>query len=351
MDAFFASVEIRDRPELQTKPVVIGGSPEGRGVIAAANYTARRYGIHSAMPSYRAKKLCPDLIFLPLNFEKYRTESRAIHEIFHRYTDLIEPLSLDEAYLDVSEQPHCGGSATLMAQEIRQKIYLERGLCASAGIAPNKFLAKVASDWNKPNGQFVITPEQIPGFIQDLPVRKIFGVGKRTAEKLEKLDVYTCGELQALSVLDLQHYFGSRGYQLYEMARGIDERPVITSRQRKSVSTEHTFNSDLHDLESAVSAVSELQKELLTRYEKISKQYAVKSLFVKLRFSDFTISTVESHLKTEASLENFMELLKEGFARKDLSVRLIGLGFRLNPLDEVQLTFWPPSGFEDRRTF
>jgi DNA polymerase-4 len=245
MDCFYAAIEMRDNPRLKNKPVAVGGNPEKRGVICSCNYIARKFGVHSAMATAKALRICPKLILLPVNMEKYRAASEKIHKIFRSFTDIIEPLSLDEAYLDVTDCKHFCGSATLIAKSIRDKINWQLKLTASAGVAPNKLLAKIASDWNKPNGQLVITPENIESFISSLPVKKIFGVGKVTAEKLTKLGIKTCADLQKISLHDLIKRFGNFGAQLYELCRGIDNREVKPNRIRKSLSVEETFMQDL----------------------------------------------------------------------------------------------------------
>ena len=244
MDAFYASVELLDRPDLKHLPVVIS-SHHPRAVIAAASYPARRYGLRSAMSMTQAKKRCPQVIVIEPNFAKYRAVSEQIHTIFQRYTTLIEPLSLDEAYLDVTENLQQLASATEVAERIRADIFQSTGLTASAGVAPNKFLAKVASDWNKPNGICVIKPSQVQQFIQHLPLKKIPGVGKVMQEKLYALKLETLGDLQHVDENVLIHHFGKYGKQLYLYAQGIDERPVQAERERQQISKETTFDDDL----------------------------------------------------------------------------------------------------------
>ncbi|AOA60040.1 DNA polymerase IV [Acinetobacter larvae] len=244
MDAFYASVELREHPELLQQPVVIS-SQHPRAVVAAASYPAREFGIRSAMSMAQARKRCPHVVVIEPNFDKYRAVSQQIHKIFQRYSDCIEPLSLDEAYLDVSDCLATRGSATAIAMQIRADIWAETGLTASAGVAPNKFLAKIASDWNKPNGIFVVKPHHIADFIRHLPLNKIPGVGRVTFAKLKALQLETLGDLQQHDVLFLEHYFGKYGRQLYLYARGIDERPVEAYRQRQQISKETTFDGDL----------------------------------------------------------------------------------------------------------
>lgn len=242
MDCFFAAVEMRDNPALRDIPIAIGGSRVQRGVISTANYPARKYGVRSAMPTAMALKLCPHLTLLPGRFDAYKEASSHIQEIFSRYTSLIEPLSLDEAYLDVTHSVHCHGSATLMAQEIRQTIFNELNLTASAGVAPVKFLAKIASDLNKPNGQYVITPEEVPAFLKTLPLSKIPGVGKVSAAKLESMGLRTCEDVQRSDLALLLKRFGKFGRVLWERSQGIDDRDVNNERLRKSVGVERTLS-------------------------------------------------------------------------------------------------------------
>jgi len=337
-DSFYASVEIRQNPSLADKPVAVGGNPTGRGVIATCNYHARRFGVHSAMPSSQALRRCPQLVFIKPDFELYRSVSRQIHEIFNHYTELVEPLSLDEAYLDVSECRHFKGSATLIAEHIRQLVKNKIGVTVSAGVAPNKFLAKVASDWNKPDGIKVIQPKEVGAFVEALPVRKINGVGKVTAAKMENLGIISCGDLQAFSCQELCQHFGSWGQRLFELARGIDESKVITQRVRKSLSTEHTYDEDLPDLLAIQGQCERIFKELEARYKKISGDYLVIKRFVKIKFLDFSQTTLEesvSHTEPWAVENKFRGLVEMAWTRKNLPVRLIGMGVRLKSLRDI----------------
>ncbi|MDH3325247.1 MAG: DNA polymerase IV, partial [Gammaproteobacteria bacterium] len=245
MDCFYAAIEIRDDPSLKGKPVAVGGASNSRGVLCTCNYEARKFGIHSAMPSSQAVRQCPDLIIVPVNFEKYQASSKSIHQILNKYTDIIEPLSLDEAFLDVSDSDLHAGSATRIAQSIRDEIYDTEKLVASAGISFNKLLAKIASDWNKPNGQFVITPQMTNEFMTELPVKKLFGVGKVTEEKLKEKNISVCGDIQKYSQTEMIRLFGNYGKHLHLMAHGIDDRPVSMDRIRKSLSVEETFSLDV----------------------------------------------------------------------------------------------------------
>ena len=326
-DCFYAAVETRDDPRLRGRPLAVGGRAETRGVIATCNYEARAFGVHSAMSTARALQLCPQLILLPPDFERYREASRNILAIYRDYTMLVEPLSLDEAYLDVSGVERCRGSASLMAQEIRARIHEEVGITASAGIAPNKFIAKVASDWNKPDGQFVVRPQDVDAFVAALPVKKIFGVGKVTSARLNRLGVNTCGDLRAWSVADLTHEFGSFGASLHHLCRGVDERPVQPDRVRKSLSVETTYTPDLRDLDACRAALQVLLEDFLRRFEGARDRPPVHKAFVKVRFSDFSRTTAEcvSSAPDEAV---WMRLLAEAHARKALPVRLLGVGVR-----------------------
>jgi DNA polymerase-4 len=324
MDCFYAAVEVRDNPQLQGKPVAVGGLANRRGVLTTCNYQARRFGLHSAMATYRALKLCPELVLLPVNMEKYRQVSQQVRQIFTDYTDLIEPLSLDEAYLDVTHCPQHQGSATRIAHAIRQKITQNLSLTASAGVAPNKFLAKIASDWHKPNGQFVITPKQVDAFMQPLPVKKLFGVGKVTAKKLAALNVDTCGDLQRFAMATLLEHFGRFGKQLYYYARGIDERAVNPNRIRKSVSVELTYPEDLDTLEACLAKLPELLEKLLQRLQP-HQDRTIHKQWVKVKFDDFGQTTMEC-ISTAPELIQYQTLLKNLMARSHKPVRLIGIG-------------------------
>lgn len=327
MDCFYAAVEARDNPQLQGKPIAVGGSPDGRGVVATCSYEARKFGVHSAMPMGLALRKCPDLIIVRGRMDVYKQVSSEIKAIFTEYTDLIEPLSLDEAFLDVSGSQHLQGSATLIAQEIRQRIWDSQHLTASAGIAPNKFLAKVASDWRKPNGQFVIRPQDIDSFIRELPVKRIPGVGKVTELHMDKLNIKTCADLQQLSAADLTLEFGKFGQRLYQLARGIDDRPVSTSSIRKSLSVEDTYSTDLPDLEACLKQIPALYESFEKRMAKAQeRQFQLpKALFVKLRFSDFQTTTVQT-TSTIVKEAMFVPLMQQAWARGERPVRLLGLG-------------------------
>ncbi len=329
-DCFYAAIEIRDNPELKGLPIAIGGRSDRRGVISTCSYEARAYGVRSAMASATALKKCPDLILVPGNMSKYKEASKQAHEIFNRYSTIIEPLSLDEAFLDVSDSELFQGSATLIAKAMRNEIHEKIGVTASAGIAPNKFLAKVASDWNKPNGQFTVRPEDVNDFVAQLPIEKIFGVGKVTERKLKKAGIKTCGDLRPYSKLELNKRFGSLGDRLYELCRGQDNRPVNTKRSRKSISVENTFANDISSYQEGLDKLQSLENELDKRLEKIHEHYHCIGLFVKVKFSDFSQTTVEKTCEHYDS-ELAKRLLQTAFDRKDLGVRLIGLGLKLKP--------------------
>ena len=329
MDCFYAAVEVRDNPRLRGLPVAVGGSPEGRGVLTTASYEARKFGVHSAMSTRLALKLCPNLILVPPHFDKYKTESRKIRQIFARFTELYEPLSLDEAYLDVSQNTQFSGSATHIAQEIRKQIYQETQLTASAGIAPNKFLAKVASDWQKPNGQFTVTPQMIDVFVKQLPVGKIPGVGKVTAEKMHALGIKTCNELQKWTIDQLSHRFGVWGVRLYDLCRGKDDREVSNERVQKSLSVENTYAQDLTTLQDCLSKTPELFQEFLRRFARSRVQDKVKGLVVKLKFHDFQQTTLERTDIKEPNLKTYQEMIESAYLRGGKPVRLLGLGVKL----------------------
>lgn len=284
MDAFFASVEQRDNPELRGKPVAVGGSA-ARGVVAAASYEARQFGVRSAMPSVTAKRKCPELIFVPPRFDTYRAVSRQIHAIFAEHTPLIEPLSLDEAYLDVTENLQNIPVATTIAEMIRSKIQAETGLTASAGVSYNKFLAKLASDQNKPDGLFVITPKNGLAFVEALPVRKFHGVGPATAEKMHRLGIKTGADLKALPLPFLVDHFGKAGTYYYWIARGIDERPVRADNIRKSIGAEDTFVTDITDIEDACNELRPLIEKVWRYCEE--RSIRGRTVTLKVKYADF----------------------------------------------------------------
>jgi DNA polymerase-4 len=326
---------MRDDPSLRDLPVAIGGKSDRRGVVATCNYKAREYGVRSAMPTGQALRLCPDLVVVPGTMSKYRTAAQHIREIFYRYTDKVEPLSLDEAYLDVTDCNECQGSATLIAQEIRQVIAREVGVTASAGVAPNKFLAKVASDLNKPDGQYVITPSEVDAFVVRLDVKRLFGVGKVTSDRLRRLGIATCGDLRQRSVVELVEYFGVFGRRLHDLSFGRDDREVKSDSRRKSLSVERTYSDDLVDLPAILRKLPDLLVELRSRLRRVDADYLVIKQVVKIKFHDFTITTVERQVVRGLPIEAFEELCIQAWERGGRPVRLIGVGVRfLDTRDE-----------------
>jgi len=343
MDAFYASVELKDRPELKDLPVVIS-SHHPRAVIAAASYPARKFGLRSAMSMSQAKKLCPQVLVIEPNFEKYRAVSTQIHQIFQRYTHLIEPLSLDEAYLDVTENLKNIPSATEVAIQIRHDIFQVTGLTASAGVAPNKFLAKIASDWHKPNGICVIKPSQVQNFIQHLALKKIPGVGKVTQEKLKALQLETLGDLQQLDEAILIQHFGKYGQQLYLYAQGIDERPVQTERERRQISKETTFDDDLI-LTECHNYWPKLIDQVWASLEK--KKLSAHGVSAKLKLKNFQVlqhsKSFKQPLENKQQLEDVLQqLLIEMRISKHAQFRLIGIGvYQLSEQQDLpQLSLW-----------
>lgn len=339
MGCFFAAVEMRDNPALRDIPIAIGGSRVQRGVISTANYPARKFGVRSAMPTAMALKLCPHLTLLPGRFEAYREASNHIREIFSRYTSLIEPLSLDEAYLDVSDSVHCHGSATLMAQEIRQTIFNELALTASAGVAPVKFLAKIASDLNKPNGQFVLTPAEVPAFLKTLPLAKIPGVGKVSAAKLESMGLRTCEDVQNSDLAVLLKRFGKFGRILWERSHGIDEREIHNDRQRKSIGVERTLEEDIHEWVDCEAIVERLYPELERRLAKVRPDLRIARQGIKLKFNDFQ-QTTQEHVWPQLNKDDLIATAHKAWheRRSERGVRLVGLHVSLlDPQLERQL--------------
>ncbi|MCK9588180.1 MAG: DNA polymerase IV [Terrimicrobiaceae bacterium] len=323
MDCFYAAVEMRERPELAGLPVAVGGGSR-RGVVTTCNYEARQFGVRSAMPGFLARERCPRLVFLPVRFDLYRAESAKIRHILHHYTPLVEPLSLDEAYLDVT------GSARYawdIAKEIRKTIFDKTRLTASAGIAPNKMLAKIASEWRKPNGQFAITPERIDAFMRDLPLRKIWGVGPKSAEKFAKDGIHTCGDLQRLGLNDLVRKMGKWGKELYHLCRGRDERLVEPDRVRKSLSTERTYLENLTARGECEQAMDELVAELLEEVRAKAADRRIHKAFVKIKFADFSHTTREG-LHPNPTPGIYRTLLAEARNRSHQAIRLLGAGVR-----------------------
>ncbi len=325
MDAFYASVEQMDNPELKGKPIAVGGSSQ-RGVVAAASYEARKFGVRSAMSSVLAKRNCPELIFVKARFDRYKEISHQIRRIFHEYTDLVEPLSLDEAYLDVTINKKGNPSATLIAKEIRQRILEKTGLNASAGISINKFIAKVASDINKPNGQKTVNPEEVIQFLEELDIRKFYGVGKVTAEKMYKLGIFTGKDLKSKSMAFLEENFGKSGSYYYHVVRGIHNSEVKPHRIPKSVGAERTFNENLSSEIFMLERLEHIAKELERRLKK--SNIAGKTITLKIKYSDFTLNTRSKTLPYFIADKGLiLETARELLYQEELqnSVRLLGL--------------------------
>ncbi|KAA8666450.1 DNA polymerase IV [Vibrio gigantis] len=342
MDCFYAAVEMRDNPAYRNRPLAVGGHEKQRGVLSTCNYEARKFGIRSAMPTGKALQLCPNLLVVPGRMSVYVEISKKIREIFSRYTSVIEPLSLDEAFLDVTDSKQCHGSATLIAESIRRDIWNELNLTASAGIAPIKFLAKVASDLNKPNGQFVIPPQDVQSVIDELPLEKIPGVGKVSIEKLHQAGFFTCKDIKESDYRDLLLKFGRQGASLWKRSHGIDDREVIIERERKSVGVERTFTQNISTYEQCWQVIEDkLFPELETRLEKASPSKAIIKQGIKLKFADFQQTTIE-HIHASLDREHFKELLSEILKRQQgREIRLLGLSVMLQPKDQMrQLSFF-----------
>ncbi|HBO39049.1 MAG TPA: DNA polymerase IV [Pasteurellaceae bacterium] len=344
MDCFYAAVEMRENPSLQDKPIAVGGSPQRRGVLTTCNYLARKFGLHSAMATAQALKLCPNLVLLPVNMLLYKQVSQQIHQIFRRYTDIIEPLSLDEAYLDVTDCQKCSGSATWIAEDIRRAILDELKLTASAGVAPLKFLAKIASDQNKPNGQFVIKPVEVADFVAKLPLCKIPGVGKVTTQRLSEMGLETCADIQKSDANILLNRFGKMGQRIWLFSHGIDEREVQPHRERKSVGVENTLPTDIETVEQGISVLHELYPTLLRRLNSACPNTplsAFRKIGVKLKFDDFHVTTLEKSA-VEFKQEMFIELLHQIWHRRaGRRIRLIGLHVNI-PAENLfeQMSLW-----------
>lgn len=327
MDAFFASVEQRDKPEYQGSPVIVGGLPSQRGVVAACSYEARKFGIHSAMPSSTAYRLCPNAIFLRPRFDVYREVSNKIQSIFKCYTDLVEPLSLDEAYLDVTACKKYQGSATFIAQSIRKVIKEETRLTASAGVSYNKFLAKIASDMDKPDGLCLITPEQGKKFVERLPVRKFHGIGRVTEAKMNILNIYNGADLRQWEENALIKKFGNVGHYYYQIARGIDHRPVKNNRIRKSIGSETTFQEDLRDINIMFNKLQDLAEKVFSKL--LEKELSAKTVTLKVKYSNFELitrsMTKEISLKNSDEMINILHALIQKTDVRTRKVRLLGV--------------------------
>lgn len=344
MDAFFASVEQKDNPHLKGKPVIVGGNPKGRGVVAACSYEARRYGVHSAMPCAKAYRLCPAAVFVRPRLDRYREVSSQIMAIFQQYTDIIEPLSLDEAFLDVTTNKKQNRSAGLLAGEICRHIYEQTGLTASAGVSCNKFLAKVSSDVKKPNGITIITPEQAVPFLDKLPIGKFFGVGKVTEKKMHQLGIKNGLHLRQFSREDLCFHFGKSGSFFYDIVRGIDTRPVQPSRERKSIGNETTFQEDILELETINSVLESLAERVGNSLAR--KECYGLTLTLKVRYFDFsTITrsiTVQTPIRTAEHISHYLSRLIPDTEIGRKSVRLLGVSvsklYLLEDMMPYQLT-------------
>lgn len=335
MDAFFASVEQLDNPELRGKPVAVGGSGE-RSVVAAASYEARKFGVRSAMPSVTAKKLCPELIFVRHHFERYNEVSSIVFEIFREYTDLVEPLSIDEAFLDVTDDRSKTGSATLIAKKIKAEIREKTGLTASAGISINKFLAKIASEVKKPDGLFVIPPEKAEKYIEALPIEKFYGIGKVTAEKMHKLGIHNGSDLKRWDLLSLIRNFGKIGAFYYDIVRGIDERPVEPFSERKSVGTELTFEKDLTTNFEIIAELYKIEKELMKRLEEAGT--SGRTVTVKVKFADFRqitrSKTVQNYIRDFDTLHKEVSEIRKSLELPGNLIRLLGISISNLETDE-----------------
>lgn len=352
MDCFYAAVEMRDNPALRNIPIAIGGSATQRGVISTCNYPARRFGVRSAMATAYAQRLCPDLVLVKGRMEKYVEESKRIRAIFADYTDLIEPLSLDEAYLDVTYCELNNNSATQIAQSIRKRINNELGLTASAGVAPCKFVAKIASDENKPDGICVITPEKLDGFVKHLDLKKIPGVGSVTLQKLHRMGLHTCNDIRVFPRKQLEKSFGKFGEVLWERAHGIDDRELTLSRERKSIGVERTLSTDITEFYECELVLNKLINKLKQRIEQYFSRSSkptsrIVSHAVKLKFSDFQITTVE-HRQDALNSSFFFELLKEALQRaKGRNIRLLGVSVGLGPIEGAKQLSLPLDDFHD----
>ncbi len=328
MDAFYASVEQRDRPELKGKPVIVGGDPQSRGVVAACSYEARKFGIHSAMASSTAYRLCPDAVFIRSRFDVYRAVSSQIREIFCEYTDLVEPLSLDEAFLDVTENYKGMPSATLIAREIKRKVYDRTGgLTSSAGVSFNKFLAKVASDINKPDGITVITPEMADEFMDKLPIRKFFGVGKVTEEKMFSFGIKTGADLKKFKKEKLIQLFGKSGSYFYDIAHGLDDRPVEPNRIRKSIGKETTFSEDINDTDQMIEVLEDIAAKLENSL--IKKDAKGRTITLKMKYFDFQSITrsitIDEPADSASVIMKYVRPLLSKTEAGEKKVRLLGI--------------------------
>ena len=338
-DCFFAAVEVRENPQLRHVPIAIGGHSDRRGVISTCNYPARKFGIHSAMATAQALKKCPELILLPGNMALYREVSQQVMAVIRRYGITFEQVSVDEAYLELDPDD----SAIAIGNLIRAEVEAEVGITVSVGAAPNKFLAKVASDWNKPNGLFAVKPHQVDAFVSRLEVRKIPGIGPKTAERLAAKGIVLCSDAQSYSLMELVSLFGRTGASLFKRCRGQDDRALSTDRIRKSISVEHTFSKDLYLAQELDEEVEVLWAKFLQRTEKAQIDSRQLAPFVKVKFNDFSQTTLADHLQI-VSLDSFRQLLQQARLRNDSDeiqgVRLIGIGGRCPDINEQQLALF-----------
>lgn len=329
MDAFYASVAVRDRPELRGKPVIVGGTPQGRGVVCAASYEARKFGVHSAMPAARAKKLCPQAVFLPTRMDYYAGISREIRDIFGRFTPLVEPLSLDEAFLDVTGSELLLGPPVEIGRQIKREIFKQLQLVASVGVAPNKFLAKIASDLDKPDGFVVVDPLRVRQFLDPLPVGRLWGVGRQTNKLMERLHIRTIGDLRQRPLKELQDHFGQHGEHLWQLAHGIDDRRVVPDREAKSISHETTFAADIDDRDALRAWLLELTDQVARRLRRHGLRG--RTVHLKVRFADFrTITRSQKLGEPTAATEQLSQIacgmLATRIPREREPVRLLGMG-------------------------
>lgn len=350
MDAFYASVEQRDNPALKGRPVAVGGQPQKRGVIAAASYEARKYGVRSAMSSYKAVRLCPQLILMPPRFDAYKQVSGHIHGIFSEYTDVIEPLSLDEAYLDVTENKKGIASATQIAREIKARIRQDTGLTASAGVSYNKFLAKIASDMDKPDGLFVIRPSQAEAFIEKLPVGDFYGIGQKTAPRLKALGFHTGADLKVLTLQELERLFGSGAEFYYDLLRGRDDRPVESEWIRKSVGAENTFETDLEDPEEMLGHLEPLAAEIVGWMER-SRTFG-RTLTLKVKYADFQqVTRSRTVPEPICTVQDMLALAKELLALTEAGPRKVRLlGLSMSKLGDPTITEMGMEGLSKQLT-
>ena len=329
MDSFFASIEIRDNSSLRNKPVAVAGKANERGVLTTCNYIARRFGLHSAMPTKKAIQLCKDLVIVPVNIDKYKKESIEIFKIFNCYSKKVEPVSIDEAYIDVTDSDYCSGNPEIMASQIRSCIKKDFGITASAGISVNKLISKICSDWKKPDNQFAISDSEVSSFIKNVDLHKIPGIGKVNFEKCRNLDMQICSDMYAYSSNDLSDLFGSYGNNLYKLIRGIDHREVETNRVRKSISVEDTFIKDIESLEECKTNISELYKKLTSRCQNLEIPLElVKEIFIKIKFSNFESITRQTKCNN-LNLNQYIKLFDSNLDVIKKPIRLLGLGFTL----------------------